>query len=108
MGKLKNTHTEELLINDIAKLIEESKKYVANTINITLTMLYWKVGKRINEEILQHKRARYGEQIVGMLSLQLSEKYGRGWDIKTLRHCLRSAETFSEELIVSAVRRQLG
>ncbi len=23
------------------------------------------------------------------------EKYGKGWDEKTIRHCLRSAETFS-------------
>jgi hypothetical protein len=27
---------------------------------------------------------------------------------KNIRHCLRSAETFSEELIVSATQRQLG
>jgi predicted nuclease of restriction endonuclease-like (RecB) superfamily len=108
MGKLKKINTEEQLIKDVAGLIEESKLHVAQTVNTTLTLLYWKIGKRINDEILQHKRAGYGKQIVATLSRQLVEKHGKGWDDKTLRHCLRSAETFSEELIVSAVRRQLG
>jgi hypothetical protein len=29
-----------------------------------MTMLFWNVGKRINEDILQNKRADYGKQIV--------------------------------------------
>lgn len=57
---------------------------------------------------LQNKRAEYGKQIVATVSRQLVEKYGSGWDEKTIRHCLRSAETFSEELIISAMRRQFG
>jgi hypothetical protein len=38
----------------------------------------------------------------------LVREYGSGWGEKHLRHCLRSAETFSEKQIVSAVRRQLS
>lgn len=108
MGKLKKVNAEKQLLKDVALLIEDSKQYVAQTVNTTLTLLYWKIGKRINDEVLQNKRAEYGKQIVASLSRQLVEKYGKGWEVKMLRHCLRSAETFSEELIVSAVRRQLG
>ena len=108
MGKLRKTNTEQLLFADISKLIEESRSYVANTVNTTLSYLYWKIGKRINAAVLQNKRAEYGKQIVASLTRQLVENYGSGWDEKTIRHCLRSAETFSEEVIVSALRRQLG
>lgn len=108
MGELKKINPEKQLLKDVTLLIEQSKQHVAQTVNTTLTLLYWKVGKRINDEVLQNKRAEYGKQIVVSLSRQLVEKYGKGWDVKMLRHCLRSAETFSEELIVSAVRRQLG
>jgi predicted nuclease of restriction endonuclease-like (RecB) superfamily len=108
MGKLKKIDTEQLLFTDVALLIEESKKYVAHTVNTTLSILYWKIGKRINLEVLQNKRAEYGKQIVVSLTRQLTEKYGKGWDEKTLRHCLRSAETFPENLIISATQRQLG
>lgn len=107
MGDRMEIDNEKQLLNDIASLIEESRRFVANTVNTTLVLLYWKVGKRINSEILQHKRAEYGKQIVASLTQQLTEQFGKGWDDKTLRHCLRSAETFSEELIVSAVQRQL-
>lgn len=108
MGKIKKINTEQQLFKDIASLIEDSRSFVANTVNTTLVLLYWKIGKRINSEILKNKRAEYGKQIVVSLTRQLTEKYGKGWDDKTLRHCLRSAETFSEELILSAAQRQLG
>lgn len=108
MSKLKKVNTEQQLFKDITSLIEDSRSFVANAVNTTLVLLYWKVGKRINAEILKNKRAEYGKQIVVSLTKQLTEQFGKGWDDKTLRHCLRSAETFSEELIVSAVRRQLG
>ena len=108
MGKLKLKNTDQLLFQDISKLIEESRQYVAHAVNTTLSLLYWKIGKRITTELLQNKRAEYGKQIVLTLSRQLAETYGRGWNEKTIRHCLRSAETFTEELIVSAVQRQLG
>jgi hypothetical protein len=108
MAKLKKINTEQQLVKDVALLIDESRQYVATAVNTTLVVLYWKIGSRINSETLQNKRAEYGKEIVVSLSRQLVEKYGSGWDAKTLRHCLRAAETFTEEAIVSAVRRQLG
>ncbi|MFZ1800788.1 MAG: PDDEXK nuclease domain-containing protein [Chitinophagaceae bacterium] len=108
MAKLKKIDQEQQLLNDVGHLIEESRQNVAQTVNSSLTVLYWKIGSRINSEVLQNKRAEYGKQIVATVSRQLIEKYGSGWDEKTIRHCLRSAETFSEELIISAMRRQLG
>ncbi len=45
---------------------------------------------------------------MGNLSVLLSENIGKGWSLKQLMHCLRSAESFSKEQIVSAVRRQLS
>jgi predicted nuclease of restriction endonuclease-like (RecB) superfamily len=42
------------------------------------------------------------------LSQQLTQTYGKGWSEKQLRHCLHFAETFPDEQIVSALRRQLN
>ena len=53
-------------------------------------------------------RAEYGKQVVKGLASRLMLFHGSGWDEKTLRHCLRAAETFGEEEIVSAARRQLS
>ena len=79
------------LYSEIKTLIEECRQQVAVTVNATMTMLYWQIGKRINNEMLKDKRAEYGKQIVVSLARQLTMEYGRGWSEKQLRHCLRTA-----------------
>jgi len=37
-----------------------------------LTTLYWQIGNRIRQDILEEKRAEYGQEIVVTLSRQLS------------------------------------
>ncbi len=73
------------LLGDIRRMIEEARSAVAVTVNAGLTMLYWRIGKRINEEILKGGRATYGEQIVHALSAQLQTDYGRGFAKRNLR-----------------------
>ena len=68
MSQLKSTN----LINDISLLIEQSKRNLAIQANSTLTLLFWKIGRRINDDILQNKRAEYGKQIVATVATQLS------------------------------------
>jgi hypothetical protein len=93
MIKVKKANSEKQLLTDVAKLIEESRIKVARTVNSTLILLYWKIGTRINSEVLKNVRAEYGIQIILTLSKKLVIKYGKGWEEKTIRHCLRSAET---------------
>jgi len=96
------------IFTEIKSLIDESRQQVATAVNSAMSLLYWNIGKRINVEILKDKRAEYGEQIVQTLSAQLRREYGSGWSEKQLRHCLRFAEIFQDEEIVSALRRQLS
>ncbi|MBI2281847.1 MAG: DUF1016 domain-containing protein, partial [Bacteroidetes bacterium] len=64
---------EQDLFNEIATLVEQSKQQITVQVNSTLTLLFWHVGNRINEFVLQHERAEYGKQIVVTLSRQLVE-----------------------------------
>ena len=96
------------IFGDIKTLIEQAKKEVAVTVNATMSTLYWQVGKRINDDILQNKRAEYGKQIVSDLSQSLIQEYGSGWSEKQLRHCIRFAEVFPDKEIVSTLWRQLS
>src|SRR3990167_5769424 len=96
------------LAADIRQLIETSRAELAVTVNSTLTLLYWQIGRRIHSEVLQGARAGYGEQIVLTLSRQLETDYGRCFSGKNLRHMLRFAQAFPEADIVSALRRQLS
>jgi hypothetical protein len=47
------------LFHEIRRMIEEMRSTIAATVNAVLTLLYWRVGKRIQEEILHSKRARF-------------------------------------------------
>jgi len=96
------------LFVDIKQLIEQSKANVAVTVNAELTMLYWHIGQRINEDVLKNNRAEYGKQIVVSLARQLQINYGEGWSEKQLRQCMQFATAFPEKEIVYTLCIQLS
>ncbi|MBE3049527.1 hypothetical protein IMZ48_44920, partial [Candidatus Bathyarchaeota archaeon] len=60
------------LLEDLRRMIEETRQGVAATVNAAISVLYWNVGRRIREDILQEKRAEYGRQILPTLSAKLT------------------------------------
>jgi hypothetical protein len=99
---------EAVLLDDLRHLIDEARSAVAVAVNAGLTMLYWHVGKRINDEILGGERAGYGKEIVATLSRQLAAKYGNSFSEKNLRRMIQFAEVFPDEQIVVSLIRQLS
>jgi predicted nuclease of restriction endonuclease-like (RecB) superfamily len=102
------TPTGQVLLNELSALIEQSQQQVAAQANSTLTLLFWHIGNRINNEILKNKRADYGKQIVPALSAQLENKYGRNFELGNLRRMLQFAEQFPDVSIVVPLARQLS
>ncbi|PWK16952.1 putative nuclease of restriction endonuclease-like (RecB) superfamily [Arcicella aurantiaca] len=99
---------EQFLFSELAQMIEESQQQAFIAVNSTLTQLFWRVGNRINQEILQHKRAEYGKQIVPTVAAQLVTQYGRNYEEKNLRRMLQFAEQFPDFSIVVTLSRQLS
>jgi predicted nuclease of restriction endonuclease-like (RecB) superfamily len=99
---------EQLLFEEISALIEQSKQKIYSQANSTTVLLFWKIGQRVNSEVLNNKRADYGKQIVVTLSRQLTEKYGRSFEEKNLRRMLQFAEQFFDKNIVVTLSRQLS
>lgn len=96
------------LIRDLRALVEEARGQVARAVNAGMTMLYWRMGKRIRKDILDSRRAKYAEHIVCSLSGQLTQDYGDGFSEKSLRRMIQFAEVFPDEQIVASVMRQLS
>lgn len=97
------------LFSEIKTLIETSKKNVAVSVNAEMTLLYWNIGKRINEELGEQSRAEnYGKQIVATLWRQLSEEYGTSFSEKNLRRMMQFASIFPDEKIVVSLIRQFS
>jgi predicted nuclease of restriction endonuclease-like (RecB) superfamily len=98
----------KILINDIHRMIDEARSAVAVTINTGLTLLHWHIGKRINKEILDGGRAKYGKQILATLSQELSREYGKGFNYSALTRMIRFAEVFPQKEIVATLSQQLS
>jgi len=96
------------LIEDIKKLIEDTRQAVAFTVNAGLTMLYWQIGRRINKEVLGNTRGGYGKQILATLSQQLSREYGKGFSYSALTRMVRFAEKFPDKEIVVSLIQELS
>ena len=79
---------EQILYEEISEMIEQSRRVIYSRANAETVLLFWRIGQRVNSEVLNHKRADYGKQIVVTLSRQLTEKYGRSYDEKICEVCL--------------------
>jgi predicted nuclease of restriction endonuclease-like (RecB) superfamily len=100
--------TNQVLFNELSTLIEQSQQQMAAQANSALTLLFWHIGNRINNEILQNKRADYGKQIVSTLSTQLKNKYGKNFELRNVQRMMQFAEQFDDNSIVVPLARKLS
>ena len=56
------------LLLEIKTLIEEGRNKAIMAVNSALTLTYWQVGRRINQEVLRVERAEYCKQVVELLA----------------------------------------
>ena len=108
MAQTELTPDADGLLGELRGLIDAARQQAAQTVNVTLTLLYWRVGQRIRREVLKDGRAEYGEQIVSTLSTQLVREYGQSFGLRSLRRMVQFAEVFPEEQLVVALAQTLS
>lgn len=96
------------ILTDVRQLIEQAKQRAAAAVNTELSLLYWKIGQRIRQDILQGQRAEYGKGIIATLSKQLTAEYGSGWGGRHLWYCIRFAEMIDDPKILHTVCSELS
>jgi len=97
-----------VLLGDIRTLIEVARQRATSAVNSELTMLYWRIGLRIHTQVLEGRRADYGEEVLPTLATQLVKEYGSSFSVKNLRRMVQFAVTFPDEAIVVSLIRQLS
>ena len=105
---LKGPAVSELLHRDVRALIEAARVQVAHTVNSGLAALYWRIGQRIQQDVLRGSRADYGKQIFATLSRKLMREYGKGFNASALSRMVQFAERFADFKIVATLSRQFG
>lgn len=78
--------SDNSLYNKISSILEESRKFVATTVNTAMVQTYFKIGRLIVEEE-QHGniRAEYGKETLKNLSIKLTTNYGKGFSVTNLK-----------------------
>jgi len=90
-GKIQNNQ----VLQEIKKLLMDSKTYIAQTINTTIVQTYWHIGKIIVEDEQQgNVRAKYGAKQLKYISDELTKEFGKGYDVSNLRRMRKFYLTF--------------
>ena len=78
--------SDNSLYNKISSILEESRKFVATTVNTVMVQTYFEIGRLIVEEE-QHGnvRAEYGKETLKNLSIKLTANYGKGFSVTNLK-----------------------
>ena len=93
---------------DIKELIEDTRFKVAQTVNTGITVMYWNIGQKINDDILKNKRAEYGKQVIATVSKQLVEEFGGNYSEKNIRRMMQFNDVFPDFNNLVSLIRQLS
>lgn len=78
------------LIKDISEIIKSTRYNTFRLVNIEMLKSYFLIGKLIVEEEQNgKKRADYGKKLINSISLELTKKFNRGFDVSNIRRIRR-------------------
>lgn len=94
------------LVSAITQQIEQARGQVRQAVNTAMVQSYWEIGRLIVEHEQQgNSRAGYGKQQLQQLSQQLTERLGKGFDVRNLRNMRQFYQSFPKR---NAVRTELS
>ena len=71
--------------DSIKNIVINSRNKVYQTVNTEMLNLYWNIGKAIMNIQQGDERATYGDAILEKLSLKLTNEFGKGFSLRSLR-----------------------
>ena len=98
---------------NVESLIEQARKYVGRTADLTMCVTYFEVGRMIVEEEQGGKaRAGYGSGLLKELSVFLGKRFGKGFSESTLRKARQFYQIYApaiqQSLIAELEKRRIS
>ena len=96
MSDLVKTDESTLFFDNVARTIEEGRLIAGHAVDLTMCATYYEVGRQIVEEEQGGKaRAEYGRGLIKKLSEYLTQKFGRGFSLSTLKNARQFYNTYA-------------
>ena len=82
---------------DVKNIIEQTRSYAYQAVNVAMVQRNWLLGKRIADEELQSAdRAEYGKEIICKLAEYLTERFGKGFTKSNLYQFVQFYKLFPD------------
>ena len=97
--EIKDLARVDQLFERISTLIEQARRHVRTTVDLTEVYTKFYIGQYIVEDEQQGQyRAQYGKQVLKNLSGRLTDRFGSGWSAETLKLCRRFFLVYSNSV----------
>ena len=94
----------KVVFQQVVELLQNARQQVLRTVNSTMTIAYFEIGRIIVEEEQNGKdRAEYGKQLLKGLSQQLTKEFGKGFSIRNLEQIRQFYMTYSKSDSLSRI-----
>jgi len=71
----------------VATILEQARTNVVRAVNHNMVVAYWLIGREIVMDLQRgQERAGYGEDLIRALAERLTERYGSGYSVTTLKY----------------------
>ena len=98
-NEIQETARMDALFQRISGLIEQARWRVMTSVNIDEVYTKYSIGQYIVEDEQQgNARAEYGKQVLKELSVRLTERFGDGWSVESLKLCRRFFTVYSNSV----------
>lgn len=105
--KQETAAAQNVLYEQIAGLIRQSREYVRTAVNTAMVYTYYGIGQHIVENEQQGQiRAQYGKAVLKELSERLTKEFGPGWSVDTLENARKLFLVYSKS--APAVRKSVS
>lgn len=95
-NELTDIQPTENIFNDSCMIIETAQSAAYTVVNTVLVQRNWLLGQRMENEILKGNRADYGKSLITQLSIELTQKYGKGFTKSNLYTFLQFYRAFPD------------
>lgn len=83
------------LLDKVAEILNQARAKVIREINRAQVLAYWEIGREIVEfEQKGKERAEYGEELIERLSIDMTQRFGRGFSPTNLKMMRLFYQTF--------------